>query len=316
MALNQPPADENGQQQPPAERPTPPRPAPQPGATPPRPAPAAGGPAPARPTPAAGAPGAPRPAAGAVSPEQKQAIAAAARREPAGGGRAQAEQLVYVWPHLLIIELISALLMLFSLLVMSLLVNAPLEGHANINRTPNPSKAPWYFLNLQELLLHMHPALAGVLVPAGALALIALIPYIDRDTRDVGKWFGTPRAKPIFWFTAVYTTIVLVLLILFDEFIGLKPTLNALANATGLELFRNLFVADVLIPTAIMNFPILVLLIAITRLYGPLTIRDYMIALFTGFVISYLVLTIVGTFFRGQGMHLYWPWAPEQVRIE
>ena len=52
---------------------------------------------------------------------------------------------------------------------------------ANADKTPNPSKAPWYFLNLQELLLHMHPALAGVLIPSGALALIAIIPYFDRD---------------------------------------------------------------------------------------------------------------------------------------
>ena len=53
--------------------------------------------------------------------------------------------------------------------------------HANADKTPNPSKAPWYFLNLQELLLHMHPALAGVIIPSVALALIAIIPYFDRD---------------------------------------------------------------------------------------------------------------------------------------
>ena len=56
--------------------------------------------------------------------------------------------------------------MLLSMVILSRVVNAPLEGHANADKTPNPSKAPWYFLNLQELLLHMHPSLAGVIVPS------------------------------------------------------------------------------------------------------------------------------------------------------
>ena len=108
--------------------------------------------------------------------------------------------------------------MLVSMIVISMIIQAPLEGHANADKTPNPSKAPWYFLNLQELLLHMHPALAGVIVPSAALALIAIIPYFDRDTRDVGKWFGTPKALAITWFTTWYTTIVLIALVIFDEF--------------------------------------------------------------------------------------------------
>src|SRR5206468_8482870 len=131
-----------------------------------------------------------------------------AKREPAPGAQEQAERLVYVWPHLVTIELLSAVLVLLSMVVVSIILQAPLEGVANTDKTPNPSKAPWYFLNLQELLLHMHPALAGVIVPSVALALIAIIPYFDRDTRDVGKWFGTARSKAIAWFTTWFTTIV------------------------------------------------------------------------------------------------------------
>src|SRR5581483_2001901 len=138
-------------------------------------------------------------AAGGAAPAARQALAAAAARpRPAAAASETQQPLVYVWPHLVLIEFMSAVLMLFSLLLLSTFINAPLIGHANPDHTPNPSKAPWYFLNLQELLLHMHPALAGVIVP-GVVVFVAipLIPYIDRDTRDVGKWFGTAKAVPI-----------------------------------------------------------------------------------------------------------------------
>lgn len=257
----------------------------------------------------------------ALSAEQRARVATAVRREPApqGGIKEQVESLVYVWPHLVVIEFVAALVMTLSMVVLSMIVNAPLEGHANADKTPNPSKAPWYFLNLQELLLHMHPALAGVIVPAGALALIAIIPYIDRDPRDMGKWAGTAKAKPIIWFTAIYTTIVLIVLIILDETafgFGLKPFMKFLAESTGSEIFSNDAVVNVIVPTIIMLAPIAVLCGLINLIYGPVTTRDWMVCLFTGFFTAYIVLTISGTFFRGQGMHLYWPWDPHQTRVE
>jgi hypothetical protein len=232
---------------------------------------------------------------------------------------------VYVWPHLVTIEFLSAVLITLSIVIVSIVLQSPLEGHANADKTPNPSKAPWYFLNLQELLLHMHPSLAGVLIPAGVLfAAIPLIPYFDRNTMDVGKWFGTPKAKPVCIFTSVYTTIVLIALVLFDEFIGVKPLMQGLATALNAPILTDpnpfgigaLSVPNVIFPMILMNVPIVVLIIMINFLYGPVTMRDYMFALFTGFVVSYVVLTIVGTFFRGQQMILMWPWDPRQVRIE
>ena len=82
-------------------------------------------------------------------------------------------------------------------MLLGTLVNAPLEPLANPDKTPNPSKAPWYFLNLQELLLHMNPALAGVIVPTVALVAIAAIPYVDKGTKGLGVWFYNERGPRI-----------------------------------------------------------------------------------------------------------------------
>ena len=73
---------------------------------------------------------------------------------------------------------------------------------------------------------------------------------------------------------------------------------------------------NVIVPTFLMIAPIFVLIALIKVIYRDVTMRDYMLALFTGFVVAYVVLTIVGTFFRGQQMILMWPWDPRQVRIE
>lgn len=254
----------------------------------------------------------------ALSAEQRARVATAVQGNagPQGGLKEQAEALVYVWPHLVIIEFISALVMLLSLVALSMVVNAPLEGHANADRTPNPSKAPWYFLNLQELLLHMHPALAGVIVPAGALALIAIIPYIDRDPRDMGKWAGTPKAMPIIWFTTIFTSVVLVAEIFFDEYIGVKPGMKLLAERFQMPFLSDALMVDIVIPSILMLGPIGILVYLINLIYKPVSTREWMICLFTGFFVAFIVLTIFGTFFRGQGMHLYWPWDPRQIRIE
>jgi len=232
---------------------------------------------------------------------------------------------VYVWPHLVTIEFLAAILLLLSLVVVSIVLQAPLEGHANPDKTPNPSKAPWYFLNLQELLLHMHPSLAGVIVPSVVLFVaIPLIPYFDRNTADVGKWFGTPKSRAICWFTTVFTTIVLIALILFDEYIGVKPLMHNLSQSLHAPILEDvnpfgigaLSLPNVIVPTLLMLAPIFVLIALIKAIYRPDGMRDYMFALFTGFVVAYVVLTIVGTFFRGQQMILMWPWDPRQVRIE
>src|SRR5262249_21274521 len=95
--------------------------------------------------------------------------------------RAEAQDKVHVWPHLLAIEFASTLSLMAFITIFSALVKAPLLGLSDVNQTPNPSKAPWYFLGLQELLKMFQPMVAGVTIPGIALGLLAIAPYIDKN---------------------------------------------------------------------------------------------------------------------------------------
>jgi hypothetical protein len=88
---------------------------------------------------------------------------------------------VHTWPHLLVAEFVAALACTAFTFFFSVFVNAPLLQQANPNRTPNPSKAPWYFLGLQELLTMFHPMIAGVTLPGVGLILLIFAPYIDKN---------------------------------------------------------------------------------------------------------------------------------------
>jgi hypothetical protein len=153
-------------------------------------------------------------------------------------------------------------------------------------------------------------------LPAVALGLIAIIPYFDRDTRDVGKWFGTPKALGITNFTAWFTSLTLLLEVIFDSNVGVKPLMNNLAASTGLDIFAWPSVVNIYVPLVLMLGPIPILCWLIQKIYKPDGARDWMICLFTGFFVSYIILTIFGTFMRGQGMQLMWPWDPRMVRLD
>ena len=88
---------------------------------------------------------------------------------------------VHTWPHLLAAEFVSALAMTAFVFIFSVFVHAPLLQLANTIQTPNPSKAPWYFLGLQELLVYFHPMVAGVTLPGVGLIALVLAPYLDRN---------------------------------------------------------------------------------------------------------------------------------------
>ncbi|MBI4064692.1 MAG: cytochrome bc complex cytochrome b subunit [Elusimicrobia bacterium] len=122
------------------------------------------------------------------------------------------EEKVEVWPNLIAREYVAAALTTVAILVWTLLINAPLEEAANPTVTPNPSKAPWYFLGLQELLVYFDPWIAGVLLPNLIIVGLCAIPYIDRNPKGVGyyAWKERPFANTMFlfgvamWFILIY----------------------------------------------------------------------------------------------------------------
>ncbi|MBI2883377.1 MAG: menaquinol-cytochrome C reductase [Candidatus Methylomirabilis oxyfera] len=207
---------------------------------------------------------------------------------------------VMTWPHLVVWEFIAAMVFILALLAVSWLVNAPLVDHANADLTPNPAKAPWYFLNLQELLLHMHPSLAGVIVPGLLLLWLMTIPYLDNTTEGAGQWFTSRQGARIALFSSVFAAVLVPAMVAFDEYLGVRRSLTPLGVPA--------FVIESVIPVALMvGFPAL-LLYLVRLFWGQVNRREKLIALFFGFVATYLVLTIIGTAFRGTGMHLFWPW--------
>ena len=101
---------------------------------------------------------------------------------------------VHTWPHLVRAEFLMAVGMVLLLIVWSLLVDAPLEEPANPTRTPNPSKAPWYFLGLQEMLVYFDPWFAGVVLPSLIIVGLMIIPYVDVNPK--GNGYYTFRERP------------------------------------------------------------------------------------------------------------------------
>ncbi len=95
---------------------------------------------------------------------------------------------VHTWPHLVRAEFLCAIVVTLFLLVWALLVDAPLEEPANPARTPNPSKAPWYFLGLQEMLVFFDPWHAGVVLPSLIIVGLMVLPYIDINPKGTGYY--------------------------------------------------------------------------------------------------------------------------------
>ena len=169
-----------------------------------------------------------------LSPAERQArvAAATAGREVAGGGRGLTDQMTHrllamvppegiqrvektqddkvnVWPHLLVEEFVALLACLAFLTVFSTFVDAPLRELANVNLTPNPSKAPWYFLGLQELLRYFHPMIAGVLIPGIGLGILMAWPYLDKNPsmRPANRKFSIMLFTFFMMFSAILSTI-------------------------------------------------------------------------------------------------------------
>ena len=119
---------------------------------------------------------------------------------------------VYSWPNLLMSELFVFVLTVSLILVVSLMFNAPLEQPVNVMHPPNPAKAPWYFLGLQEMVSYS-AFWGGVGIPGIMVALLLVVPYLDRTTHGVGRWFARERllANTVFLALVILNVIFVII---------------------------------------------------------------------------------------------------------
>ncbi len=137
----------------------------------------------------------------------KPAARSAGTAEPAVADR------VHVWPYLVRNEFICSIIVMVILTVWSITINAPLEEPANPTQTPNPSKAPWYFLGLQEMLVYFDPWFAGVVLPTLIIVGLMVIPYIDINPKGNGYYTfqERPFAIATFLFGFIFLWISLII---------------------------------------------------------------------------------------------------------
>ena len=269
--------------------------------------------------------------------------------------RARDEE-VLVWPDLVFVEFISALVFTVALFFLSFAMNAPLLDEANANVTNDPAKAPWYLLNLQELLLHMNPALAGIIVPTVWLIILGGFPYFDQSTEGQGKWFADANSiknTVISLNVGLWGTLSLILwnsgkvAIWLKDWFGFSGgdrfaflersaaikdpsvlpwpgwadsipylwfNLKILDEGpgAGVTTFQHIdlptLLVDIGIPTGFMVGLTSLLVFTFWKIGWVLTRRGALITLMSGFVGVFLMLTIIGTAFRGPGQDLTWPW--------
>lgn len=195
------------------------------------------------------------------------------------------EEQVQTYPEVLFRVLLAIELLSIVLVLMSLFFNAPLEGLADPTNTPNPAKAPWYFLGLQEMLHYFPPVVAGVLIPGLLVIALIVIPYFDINIEAEG-FFVTSRRRKRNIFYVVAGALSLFLL-WFEVYVALGPTLLV----AGLML-----IAAFSSPQSPQPF---------ARFLASKPISWWIM---TWFLLELVVLTAVGTFFRGPGWSWVWPW--------
>ncbi len=196
--------------------------------------------------------------------------------------RESEERYVSTFPHLIIREIVLFQVVVIALSLAAILFDAPLESIANPLETPNPAKAPWYFLGLQELLHYFPPVVAGVLLPTLVVIALIVIPYARINLDAEPLWASPTRAK-----TMAIAAVLIAVVALFGAF-GCWP---------------------IVVPTALIGGAMVAARVAprLGRLQwlGNVTLPEWVM---TWFVIIAFVLTVIGTFFRGPGWSWVWPW--------
>lgn len=190
------------------------------------------------------------------------------------------------YPHLLIREAIAFQVLVIAMVVVALFWDAPLEQLANPLLTPNPAKAPWYFLGLQELLHFFPPFVAGILIPTLVVIALVIIPYFNVNIEGAPIWSG--RAANNLRVILVTVVVLLVFLTVFQAW-------------------------TIFVPTAAVSLLLIVSYAYRQRQTGwllTLSTKSVSWWVMTWFIAVAVCLTVVGTYFRGPGWSWVWPWRP------
>ena len=213
--------------------------------------------------------------------------------EPQAGERVAR---VTTLPHLVRREIAVGALVIAGVLVWSMVRPAPLGSIANPQHSPNPAKAAWFLGGIQELLLHME-TLAAILLVALLLVGMALLPYVDRETADIGIYFRSRVGRRAALVGAILSLDLVPLLVVLDEnwsgFSSLLPNLDP-------------FVANGLLPLGLIVLGLLSIY-GFIRLVLKANRSEGLVGLFAYVMMSFIVLTVICGFFRGPNMALILP---------
>lgn len=197
--------------------------------------------------------------------------------------RQEEEEMVMTVPNLVVREIIAFEILVILLAVISLVFNAPLEWIANPEHTPNPAKAPWYFLGLQELLHYFPPIVAGVILPSLVVVALIVIPYFSVNLKQEGLWKQSRQQTLAVLLVSV--AVLSTVLLLYSVYAMLVPTL--------------IVVGFMLVPYFSSKE---------TGFTGWLSTRPLSWWIMTWFVTIVVVLTVIGILFRGPEWSWTWPW--------
>jgi quinol-cytochrome oxidoreductase complex cytochrome b subunit len=201
-------------------------------------------------------------------------------------------------PHLILREVTVGLTCVACVLLFSVMFDAPLGGKANPGLSPNPTKAPWYFVGIQEMLLHFHPFFALFVLPVlGGTALLA-IPYLRYETDTAGVWFASVKGRRMGLVAAVVAAVTTPLGVLADEYLAAWATW--MAGIPG-EISQGL------IPVTLLLGGLAGFGTAMRRQYRANKNEAVQMA-FVFLMVAFVLLTVIGIWFRGPGMKLVWPW--------
>jgi len=225
---------------------------------------------------------------GGISQPKENVVGENGRRRPV-------ERLTTI-PHLVQVEFAAASVLIAGLLLFAIFVPTPLEELANPGHPPNPAKAAWYFMGLQELLLHMHPLSAMLLAGLVLLGLVFL-PRLDRDAADIGHYFRSAVGRRAAALAALLSLGLIPMLVVVDEwYLDLPALLSGWPT----------LLSNGLLPLLFSLFG-LFLIYALFRWGGRLRHSEALVGLFSFIFVSLIILTFIGVFFRGANMALVWP---------